>query len=291
MFAFIARQWRLATPLFLTALTAVIIAGTALAPASAHSSHDRPVSFSGFANGVRGSVDTVFDTGLNKFITVSSAKFANCATGNVEKHGTSRLGPVTSGNPLIDFVLLQDGSFSLPVVSAQRCGAEITAKLKKGADGVGSVDAHAAITCNKLEVQALDGQLDRNCFVDGFVAPQETDALITFGTGTVIESEAKAFCNTEGHAKVEADIMGADFNNDLAAESPGNDTQEFNEFLGLENQPVNGLEGSGYTAFINEVTSSVSGSHGSVTVIGLHLFGNGLDIRIAESHADIKCPK
>ena len=99
MFALMARRWRIATPLFLTALTAVIIAGMALAPASAHTSKDRPVSFSGFANGVRGSLDTVFDTGLNSFFTVSSAKFANCATGKVEKHGTSHLGPVTSGEP------------------------------------------------------------------------------------------------------------------------------------------------------------------------------------------------
>jgi hypothetical protein len=282
LFAFIARQWRLVTPLFATALTAVVIAGMALAPASAHASHDRPLSFSGFANGVRGQIQTELQNGLGtQFDPVSSAKWTNCATGNVQKHGNSKLGPIFGTN-IEDDVFLQDPSSVDKFLTADGCGASVTSKVK--GDGVGSVDAHAALTTSDQE-----GRHDR-INLDDEVAPDASNDTVTF-FDPGLESEAKAFCTTEGHAQVSAGIMGNDFEGESDIQVTGGETPGNNEILGIENQPVDGLEGSGFSATINEVTSSVSGSHGSITVIAFHLVGNGVDLRLAESHANISCPK
>src|SRR6266540_3261124 len=37
------------------------------------------------------------------------------------------------------------------------------------------------------------------------------------------------------------------------------------------------------------LTASTSGSHGDITVNAVHVFGPGVDIAIASSHADIDC--
>ncbi len=53
--------------------------------------------------------------------------------------------------------------------------------------------------------------------------------------------------------------------------------------------PVITIPVLGLTVAVNEQTSSTSGSHGDITVNAVHVFGPGVDIAIASSHADIDC--
>jgi len=270
MFATLLRRWRLSAPLALIGMVSILVGAMALTPASA--SGDRPLNFSGFAAGVLGHVETTF--------TVASADFQACDTGNVLKHGSSHL-KVTSGEPLIFLVIVaaSGNDFQVKFVQASKCGTEVSSS--RTGDGVGNVDSTATLLgLGGTDIATFD--IAQPPFTAELI--DIPSKLAPFGFAE-LATNVNAFCKTEGHAHVTASFA------DNSATGGFTANFFFQAFLGIFNQPVVGLGGTGFHATVNELTSSASGSKASATLIGMHIFGNGVDVQLATSHANISCPK
>jgi len=266
MFATILRRWRLSAPLALVGMVSLLVGAMALTPASAHD--DRPLTFSGSAAAAQAQLSGTF------FVT---AAFDACDTGRVTKHGTSSLAEAASEPIVYAALLAAGGSAQAHVLDAPGPGrCFTTAKSHRTGDGVGTV------TTTSL----LNGPIASETVLSG------TTAKI-FRIGGDASSTSSAFCKHEGtaHASSATSVIG--FNVSVAHPfgfyRTGNPVSD-HEITGQAFQPIFGLP-DGYSGFLNEQTSSHSGSHASATSIAVELFGPGYHEVIAASHADIHCPR
>ena len=274
MFATLLRRWRLSAPLALISLVSILVGAMALTPASAHGA-DKPVTFSGYAAGALAHLKTPF--------SFTAANLKACFTGKVSKHGSSDL-RVGAGEPVILVAEIEQSTsdFQEKAIAFSKCFAEV--KSHKTGDGTGKVFAEAVDL-------GVDPRL--GITVEDIFAPPFTRDLVflpgTLAAPAQLATDAEAFCNKEGTAKAAVSFQATSATGNIVTFNGVTTTSQ--PILNIANQPLVGLP-TGVSATLNEVSGpGASGDHASITVTGLHLTGPGVDVRLAVSHADIKCPK
>ena len=289
MFATILRRWRLSAPLALISMVSILVGAMALTPASAHG--DKPVTFSGWAAGALAHLDT---PGM-----ATAANLQACFTGKVSKHGSSDL-RVFAGEPvvLIAGIAQSQGDFAEKVIQFTKCLAEVKSKLT--GDGTGSVKASATVIGEGSRPSPFGRTTPGINVADIFAPPFTADLVSIPGTDVtpaILSTDAEAFCKVEGTAKAKPSAFFSSVGNVILTSSTASGVPTTtNNFLGIFNQPLVGLP-AGVSATLFEESHTVSGDFASETVIGLHIFTTNpsflghVDVKLAVSHANIKCPK
>jgi hypothetical protein len=267
MFATLLRRWRLVTPLALVGMVSMLVGAMALTPASAHGSP----RFDGSAAGALVHVETPF--------TITAADLAACWTGKVKSHHSTQVGPITGGEPIVLFVVVEQSNndAQVKIVDFSKCGAEVQVNAHKKTSTATATDFGFA---DEGGITVFDVSLP----------PQATDT-INLPASTALNGQAElsttatAHC-VKGSAVLSSSIVENSSTGFIDVSSNGNNPGTIHNDLNLSaNQFLTGLAGTGYTAILDEVDTTAN----SITVIGLHVFGNGVDVRLAQSHASAHC--
>jgi len=271
MFATILRRWRLSAPLALVGMVSMLVGAMALTPASAHGSP----RFDGWAAGALVHVNTEF--------SITAADMSACWTGKVKSHHSTQVGPITGGEPIVLSTLIaQSGNdVQVKVVEFAKCAAEVQINAHKKTSTASATDFGFA---NNRE------QAGNGITVTDVSIPPFSEDLINLPAKNVLNGEAElattatAHC-VKGSAVLSSTIVENSADGTIHVFSNGSNSPVFND-LGLSaNQVLSGLAGTGYTAVLDEVDTTSN----SITAIGLHVFGNGVDVSLAASHASAHC--
>ncbi len=266
MFATLLRRWRLATPLALIGMVSMLVGAMALTPASAHGSP----RFDGSAAGALIHLETPF--------TITSADLTACWTGKVKSHHSTQVGPVTGGEPIILFATIEQSNNDAQekLVEFSKCAAEVQVNAHKKTSTASATD---------FGFQDIGGIT----VFDVSIPPFSTD-LINLPAKNKLNQQAElattatAHC-VKGSAVLSSTVVENSSTGFIDVFGNGNNLTIHND-LGLSaNQVLSGLAGTGYTAVLDEVDTTST----SITAIGLHVFGNGVDVRLAQSTASAHC--
>jgi hypothetical protein len=266
MFATLLRRWRLATPLALIGMVSILVGAMALTPASAHSSP----KLDGWAAGARYTIDTLF--------SVTTASAAACWTGKVSTRHSTQVGPITSGEPVVlSSTLVASGTdIQAKVVEFSKCGSEVKTSSKAK---------------TSIAVATLFGfESAEGITVFDFSAPPFAAELINMTEDNSLNNQAELSTTSEAHcvkgaAVLTTSVVENSHTGTIDVFSNGSNSPVFNDLNLGQNQVLSGLASTGYTAVLDEVTTTSN----SITTIGLHITGNGVDVRLAESHASAHC--
>jgi hypothetical protein len=266
MFATILRRWRLSAPLALVGMVSMLVGAMALTPASAHGSP----KLDGWAAGALVHVNTEF--------SITAADLSACWTGKVSSRHSTQVGPITGGEPIVLFAVIAQSSNDVQVkfVEFAKCAAEVQISSKHktstaSATDFGFQDTHG-ITVFDISVPPFSEELIN------------MPALNKLNDQAELATTATAHC-VKGSAVLSSTIVENSATGFIDVFGNGNSLTIHND-LGLStNQALSGLAGTGYTAILDEVDTTSN----SITAIGLHVFGNGVDVRLAASHASAHC--
>jgi hypothetical protein len=270
MFATILRRWRLAAPLALVGMVSILVGAMALTPASAHGSP----RFDGWAAGALVHVNTEF--------SITAADLSACWTGKVSSHHSTQVGPVTGGEPIVLFTEIEQSSHDaqVKVVEFAKCAAEVQINAHKKTSTASATDFGFE----------NNGDGSNGITVFDISVPPFSEDLIILPAVDALNGEAElattatAHC-VKGSAVLSSTIVENSADGTIFVASNGSNTPVKND-LGLSaNQVLSGLAGTGYTAVLDEVDTTSN----SITAIGLHVFGNGVDVSLAASHASAHC--
>jgi len=270
MFATILRRWRLSAPLALVSLDSIVVGAMALAPASAHSSP----SFDGSAAGALVKVHTPF--------SITTAKAAACWTGKVKSHHSTQVGPVTGGEPIVLSVFIaQSGNDTQEKdVTFGKCGAVVKINAHKKTSTATATDF--GFERQGTEVGGIT--------VFDISTPPFSAELINLPAADALNGQAelsttsKAHC-VKGVAELSSSVVENSADGTIFVFGNGSNSPVSNDLNLSANQTLSGLSGTGYTAILDEVDTTSD----SITTIGLHVFGNGVDVRLAQTHASADC--
>jgi hypothetical protein len=267
MFATILRRWRLSAPLALVGMVSMLVGAMALTPASAHGSP----RFDGWAAGALVHVNTEF--------SITAADMSACWTGKVKSHHSTQVGPITGGEPIVlaTVIAQSQNDVQVKVVEFAKCAAEVQINAHKKTSTASATDFGFAST-------------DGITVFDISVPPFSID-FIELPAANVLNGQAElattatAHC-VKGSAVLSSTIVENSSTGFIEVSSNGNNPGTILNDLGLSpNQFLSGLAGTGYTAVLDEVDTTSN----SITAIGLHVFGNGVDVQLAASHASAHC--
>lgn len=260
MFATLLRRWRLVTPLALIGMVSILVGAMALTPASAHSSP----KLDGWAAGARYTINSLF--------SVTTASAAACWTGKVSTHHSTQVGPITSGEPVIlaSLLVASGNDIQAKVVAFSKCGSEVKTS---------SHNKTSIATATDFGFEDTEGITVFDVSIPPFAAE-----LINMTEDSSLNNEAELSTTSEAHC-----VKGAAVLTTAVVENSFTgfiNVNGLNNQLGLsQNQFLSGLGSTGYTAVLDEVDTTSN----SITTIGLHVTGNGVDVRLAESHASAHC--
>jgi len=266
MFASILRRWRLVTPLALVSLAALIVTAAAMAPASAHSSP----KFDGSAAGALVHVETEFQ--------ITTADLAACWTGNVKSHHSTQVGPITGGEPIVLTVLIEQSQNDVQakIVKFSKCGAKV------------NINSHRKTSV--AEATDFGFASDGGITVFDISIPPFSTELINMPATNTLNGEAELSTLSEAHcvkgvAQLKTAITENSTTGTINVASNGSNSPVANDLNLSQDQSLSGLAGTGYTAVLDEVDTTAN----SIETIGLHVFGNGVDVRLADSTASANC--
>ena len=275
MFATILRRWRLSAPLALVGMVSILVGAMALTPASAHGSP----RFDGSAAGALIHLETPF--------TITTADLTACWTGKVKSHHSTQVGPVTGGEPILLIADIQQTTNDSQMKFAEfgKCASEVLINAHKKTSTASATDFGFEGDCP--DFQASDVGI---CVFD-FSQPPFASEMIEFpavantlGGNAELATTATAHC-VKGAAVLSSTIVEASANSTVFVEGNGSNTPNVNDLNLSVNQVLNGLAGTGFTGILDEVDTTSN----SITAIGLHVFGNGVDLRLAQSTASAHC--
>ncbi len=272
MFATILRRWRLSAPLALVGMVSMLVGAMALTPASAHGSP----RFDGWAAGALVHVNTEF--------SITAADMSACWTGKVKSHHSTQVGPVTGGEPIVLDTLIAQSTNDVQVkaVEFSKCAALVQVNAHKKTSTASATDFGFQNT----------GETGGITVFDISVPPFSTD-LINLPAANALNGQAElattatAHC-VKGAAVLSSTIVENSSTGFIDVSSNGNNPPPgfiHNDLNLSSNQFLTGLAGTGYTAILDEVDVTSN----SITAIGLHVFGNGVDVSLAASHASAHC--
>jgi len=269
MFATLLRRWRLATPLALIGMVSMLVGAMALTPASAHGSP----RFDGSAAGALVHVNTEF--------SITAADLSACWTGKVKSHHSTQVGPITGGEPIVLFAVIAQSSNDVQekIVEFAKCAAEVQINAHKKTSTASATD---------FGFQDIGG-----ITVFDVSIPPFSEELINLPAKNKLNQQAElattatAHC-VKGSAVLSSTIVENSSTGFIDVSSNGNNPPPgfiHNDLNLSSNQFLTGLAGTGYTAILDEVDVTSN----SITAIGLHVFGNGVDVSLAASHASAHC--
>jgi hypothetical protein len=266
MFASILRRWRLATPLALVGMVSIVVGAMALTPASAHGGP----KFDGSAAGALFKVATPF--------SITSAKAAACWTGKVSTHHSTQVGPITGGEPIVLFAFIEQSrnDFQVKAVKFSKCGAEVKVNSHRKTSTATATD--------------LGFRSDHGITVFDISKPPFSAELINLPASDALNGQAELTTTSQAHcvkgaAVLSTSVVENSADGTIFVLSNGSNTPVSNDLNLSSNQVLSGLGGTGYTAVLDEVDTTSN----SITTIGLHVFGNGVDVRLAQSTASAHC--
>ncbi len=269
MFATLLRRWRLATPLALIGMVSMLVGAMALTPASAHGSP----RFDGSAAGALIHLETPF--------TITSADLTACWTGKVKTHHSTQVGPITGGEPIILVATIEQSNNDAQekLVEFSKCAAEVQVNAHKKTSTASATD---------VGFQDIGG-----ITVFDVSIPPFSEELINLPAANVLNGEAELATTATAHCVKGAAVLSSTIVENSATgfidvSSNGNNPPPgfiHNDLNLSSNQFLTGLAGTGYTAILDEVDVTSN----SITAIGLHVFGNGVDVSLAASHASAHC--
>jgi hypothetical protein len=270
MFASILRRWRLVTPLALVAMAALIVAGAALAPASASGGP----KLGGSAAGALFRIATPF--------SITAAKAAACWTGKVSTHHSTQVGPITGGEPIILAAIIEQSGndFQVKAVEFGKCGAVVKTNSHRKTSTSTATDFGFA----------NNGDRSNGITVFDISAPPFSTELINLPASNALNGQAELSTTSQAHcvkgaAVLSTSVVENSADGTIFVLSNGGNTPVSNDLNLGSNQVLSGLSGTGYTAVLDEVDTTSN----SITTIGLHVFGNGVDVRLAQSTASAHC--
>jgi hypothetical protein len=142
-------------------------------------------------------------------------------------------------------------------------GSQSASLIGANVPGVVTADLLTASTTGSGDMSSSSASLVNVSVLDGLV------------TASIVKSQATASCQgSEAQSSGSSNLVSL-----VVAGQP----------VVVVGSPVITIPVLGLTVAVNEQTSSTSGSHGDITVNAVHVFGPGVDIAIASSHADIDC--
>jgi len=266
MFATLLRRWRLVTPLALIGMVSLLVGAMALTPASAHASP----KLDGWAAGARYSVSTPF--------SVTTAQAAACWTGKVSTHHSTQVGPITGGEPIVLFTVIaqSQNDVQAKLVVFSKCGSLVKTSSKAKT---------STATATDFGFQNVHG-----ITVFDVSRPPFSLEVINMPAKNALNDQAELSTTSTAHCVKGSAVLGTSVVENSAdgfidVFGNGNNLLIQNDLNLGENQALSGLAGTGYTAILDEVTTTSN----SITTIGLHVTGNGVDVRLAESHASAHC--
>jgi hypothetical protein len=266
MFATILRRWRLSAPLALVGMVSILVGAMALTPASAHGSP----KLDGWAAGALAHVNTEF--------SITTSDMSACWTGKVSSHHSTQVGPITGGEPIVLFTIIEQSSNDAQekIVEFAKCAAEVQINAHKKTSTASATDfgfeSTEGITVTDVSIPPFSEDLIN------------LDAVDTLNGQAELATTATAHC-VKGSAVLSSTIVENSSDGTIHVFSNGSNSPVAND-LGLSaNQVLSGLAGTGYTAVLDEVDTTSN----SITAIGLHVFGNGVDVSLAASHASAHC--